>query len=726
MHDEAATAVELVTRLECVLRQAEPRFEVVLVDDGSTDDTPAVLTQLAADRPWLQVQRHASCRGQSAAIQTGLTACRGEAVVIMDADLQDRPEDLPNLLGPLREGVRFVATRRDRRQDPWLRRVPSAVANRLLRSLVGSPVQDIAGMCAMHGELGRRLRLRRGDHRFLPLLVEHEGSVAEVDVVRAPRIAGRSHYGLGRVLPVMWFLLGRMFRSRAVDRTSCRTWSGGGTGGVAGYVALWSLTLLGVAAINVWNNDFPAWFHADEPKKVRFLQTARQDFLHPILMLQISRVVNLWFGYTSDEALVRLGRCVSAGAGVLVAAGLGRLLRPHVPPGWALYGAALAGVSPILTIHAHYLKEDLVFAAAMVWCWVAYRDFLRAPGLRQAVVLGIWAGLAASAHYKSALLIVGMVLYPLMRRPRDATGPTRRSIYLWSLPACLIAADLFAMINHPLFEGWHVFLNGLRFESAHTLEGHDGLKIYAGPQWGLYHGRFSLLPGMTWGPAIFGGLAWLLALTGRFGVDARFPAWMTAAYYLAAELSPSKPPPDDVRYMIPVAIGLLYFATRGLAAGWTQRPKGRLVWLALAGLLFVIPAYDSVQLVRHLKQDTRLVALELVNPASRVVMTRYTGPGEWRQPDLEAMRADFTEFFVTSSFHYERYLFAAALDGQEPKIYRIADDYRRLFTYPTREILPAYRSFAFSNPIVRIVDLRGANDSDESPDSSPPANKASP
>ncbi len=171
-------------------------FEVIFVDDGSTDSTFPRLEALAAVDPRLRVIRFRRNAGQTAALDAGFRAARGAVVVTMDADLQNDPRDIPRLLAAL-EAHDVVCGWRVDRQDPWTKRAASRVANAVRRRLTGDGIHDTGcSLKAFRREALACLKLYRGLHRFLPALCRLEGfRVAEVPVRHRPRRAGRSKYG---------------------------------------------------------------------------------------------------------------------------------------------------------------------------------------------------------------------------------------------------------------------------------------------------------------------------------------------------------------------------------------------------------------------------------------------------------------------------------------------------------------------------------------------------
>ena len=183
---------ELVEVLE---RLGHP-FEVVVVDDGSTDRTPEILRVLAAADPRLRLVRLRRNAGQTAALDAGFRTARGPVVVTMDADLQNDPRDIPTLLAALEAADAACGWRVDRR-DRWTKRVASRIANGVRRRFTGDGVHDTGcTLKAFRRTALDRLKLYRGMHRFLPaLLIMERFRVVEVPVRHRPRRAGTSKYG---------------------------------------------------------------------------------------------------------------------------------------------------------------------------------------------------------------------------------------------------------------------------------------------------------------------------------------------------------------------------------------------------------------------------------------------------------------------------------------------------------------------------------------------------
>jgi glycosyltransferase involved in cell wall biosynthesis len=195
--------------------------EILVVDDGSTDRSAALLTALAAAEPRLRVVRLARNYGQTAALAAGIEHARGEILVSIDGDRQNDPADIPRVLEALTDDVDVVNGWRVSRQDPWLtRRLPSQVANRLISMVTGTRLHDYGcTMRAMRASIARELRLYGEQHRFIPALAAEVGArVVELPVRHRPRTAGRSKYGLSRTLRVMLDLLTVKFLSGYATR----------------------------------------------------------------------------------------------------------------------------------------------------------------------------------------------------------------------------------------------------------------------------------------------------------------------------------------------------------------------------------------------------------------------------------------------------------------------------------------------------------------------------
>lgn len=185
-------------------------YEILAIDDGSTDDSFTVLKRLHEEEPRVRVIRFRRNFGQTAAFAAGFDLARGEMIVTIDADLQNDPADIPRLLAKLEEGYDVVSGWRVERRDPFLtRRFPSMVANRLISEITGVRLHDYGcSLKAYRREVVKNIRLYGELHRFMPALASWMGvQVTEVPVNHRPRKFGQTKYGLSRTIRVLLDLL---------------------------------------------------------------------------------------------------------------------------------------------------------------------------------------------------------------------------------------------------------------------------------------------------------------------------------------------------------------------------------------------------------------------------------------------------------------------------------------------------------------------------------------
>jgi len=216
LFNEAESVSPLFAELADALARIDRPAEVVVVDDGSTDESFARLQVLAGADPRIRVVRLARNYGQTAALAAGIEYARAPVIVTMDADLQNDPADIPRLLALLGEGFDVVNGWRNPRRDPWFtRRLPSQIANHLISLVTGTHLHDYGcTLRAMGAPVAKELRLYGELHRFIPALAADLGArVTEVEVNHRPRVLGTSKYGLSRTLRVLLDLLTVKFLS---------------------------------------------------------------------------------------------------------------------------------------------------------------------------------------------------------------------------------------------------------------------------------------------------------------------------------------------------------------------------------------------------------------------------------------------------------------------------------------------------------------------------------
>jgi glycosyltransferase involved in cell wall biosynthesis len=240
--------------VEWILQALEPyagTFEVILVDDGSRDDTWMEVRSAAAD-PRVHGLRLGANVGQTAAMMAGFDRARGSVIVSLDGDLQNDPRDIPALVNKLDEGYDLVCGWRQQRKDKLLlRKVPSWLANRLIRRLTGVPITDNGcSLKAYRRDLLRRISLYAEQHRFIPALSASVGArITEMPVRHHARRFGESKYGISRTVKVLVDLITlkmiTTFRSRPLLGFGMAALPAIAVAGLFGVLWLFALTHFG-------------------------------------------------------------------------------------------------------------------------------------------------------------------------------------------------------------------------------------------------------------------------------------------------------------------------------------------------------------------------------------------------------------------------------------------------------------------------------------------------
>lgn len=221
LFNEEESLPHLVEQLLQALRPSGERFELVLVNDGSSDRTAEVLEQISGEVPELVAVLLRKNYGQTAAMAAGFDVAQGEVIVSLDGDLQNDPADIPMLLAKLRQGYDLVSGWRHQRQDAALqRKLPSRIANRLIGRVTGVKLHDYGcSLKAYRREVLSDMRLYGELHRFLPALAFIEGArITEVKVNHRARQFGSSKYGIDRTFRVLMDLLTVWFMKRFLTR----------------------------------------------------------------------------------------------------------------------------------------------------------------------------------------------------------------------------------------------------------------------------------------------------------------------------------------------------------------------------------------------------------------------------------------------------------------------------------------------------------------------------
>ena len=216
VYNEEENLSILAAEVQGALQAIGLPYEVIFVDDGSTDGGPAILRRLAREDPAVRIVRQRRNSGQSAALAAGFRFARGGIVVTLDADLQNDPADIPRLLERL-DAYDVVCGVRVNRQDTWVRQVSSRIANGVRNRVTRDAVTDVGcTLRACRAEYLRRLPMFTGMHRFLPTLLKMEGArVTEVPVHHRPRLHGQPKYTIRNRI---WRALADLFAVRWMQK----------------------------------------------------------------------------------------------------------------------------------------------------------------------------------------------------------------------------------------------------------------------------------------------------------------------------------------------------------------------------------------------------------------------------------------------------------------------------------------------------------------------------
>jgi glycosyltransferase involved in cell wall biosynthesis len=198
--NEADNLIETIPQAIAVLEQMNLPYEVLVIDDGSKDETPRVMRQLCAEYPHLRSVRLRRNAGKAAALSIGFDLAENDVFVMMDADGQDEPREIPSLIAKLNDGFDLVTGRRETRQDRFLKRHTSQLYNATTSWVSGVPGRDFnSGLKVLRRDVAESVDLYGELHRYLPVLAAWSGfSVTEVEVEHHPRLHGKTKYGVAR------------------------------------------------------------------------------------------------------------------------------------------------------------------------------------------------------------------------------------------------------------------------------------------------------------------------------------------------------------------------------------------------------------------------------------------------------------------------------------------------------------------------------------------------
>jgi glycosyltransferase involved in cell wall biosynthesis len=210
IHNEERAILRLYDRLTVVMEQINRPYEILFIDDASSDRSFELLSNLVETDARLKVIRLRRNFGQTAALSAGFDEAKGEIIISMDGDLQHAPEDMPALLAKIDEGFDIASGwRKERNDNLVMRKAPSRIANWLMKKASGVDLHDFGTTFkAYRSEVIKDINLYGELHRFIPALASFYGArIAEVPIQNPPRSGGASHYGIGRTFNVMFDII---------------------------------------------------------------------------------------------------------------------------------------------------------------------------------------------------------------------------------------------------------------------------------------------------------------------------------------------------------------------------------------------------------------------------------------------------------------------------------------------------------------------------------------
>lgn len=220
-YNEEGSLVELCNKLESVLsRETKNNYEVLFIDDGSTDDSFSIIKEISKKNNKFRAIRFRRNYGKSAALSEGFKSAKGAVIITMDADLQDDPDEIPNLMNKIREGYDLVSGWKKKRNDPINKTLPSKFFNFVTSKASGLKLHDFnCGLKAYRWEAATSLDIYGEMHRYLPVLAHWNGfRITEIPVKHHPRKHGKTKYGASRYVKGFLDLLTLLFTSRYLKR----------------------------------------------------------------------------------------------------------------------------------------------------------------------------------------------------------------------------------------------------------------------------------------------------------------------------------------------------------------------------------------------------------------------------------------------------------------------------------------------------------------------------
>lgn len=220
VYNEKDSISNLWKKLESILNGLNGKWEMIFINDGSTDDSYEQLLMIAKKNKSVKIIKFLHNKGKAAALQAGFRLASGEYIVTMDADLQDDPNEIPRLIKTLEQGYDLVSGWKKDRRDPWHKTIPSFFFNTMVRKFSGVRLHDInCGLKAYRKEVVKSLTIYGELYRFIPVLAKHNGfKITEITVKHYPRRFGKSKYGISRFMRGFLDLFTVLFLTKFIKR----------------------------------------------------------------------------------------------------------------------------------------------------------------------------------------------------------------------------------------------------------------------------------------------------------------------------------------------------------------------------------------------------------------------------------------------------------------------------------------------------------------------------
>ncbi|HEY6437059.1 MAG TPA: glycosyltransferase family 2 protein [Ignavibacteriaceae bacterium] len=255
LYNEEESVIPLSHELRKALSRLNTSYEVIFVDDGSTDSSLQNLKEIAKNDNRFKYISFRKNYGKSAALQIGFKSATGDAVVTMDADLQDDPQDIHNLLKKLEEGFDLCSGWKKKRQDPFIKKFSSKFFNFVTRVISGIKIHDFnCGLKAYKKEVVENVKVYGELHRYIPVLAKWQGyAITEVPVMHHPRRYGKTKFGISRFFKGFIDLVTVVFVTRYIKRPMHFFGFFGALSSFVGFIILGYLTVLWIQGIPLSN-----------------------------------------------------------------------------------------------------------------------------------------------------------------------------------------------------------------------------------------------------------------------------------------------------------------------------------------------------------------------------------------------------------------------------------------------------------------------------------------